>query len=120
MRFSQEQYEEYMSRVRPQQPDAPEVPDPGPEALLQAKCMKYCREHGYPFFHDRSRGCNNAGFPDLFIFLENRVVLIELKAANGKLRKKQQDLRRTLSWLGHTVHVCRSYSGFIKIIHGEE
>jgi len=60
-----------------------------------------------------------AGFPDLFVFADHRVVLVELKAANGKLRKEQQELRRVLSWLGHTVHVCRSYAGFVRIIQGD-
>ena len=80
--------------------------------------MKYCRDHGLPVFHDRSRRQNQPGWPDLFVFAENRVVMVELKAADGKLRKEQKHLRQVLSWLGHTVHVCRSYAGFVRIMTG--
>ena len=76
--------------------------------------------HGFPVFHDWSKKKNQPGWPDLFIFTENRVVLVELKAADGKLRKEQRDLKQNLSWLGHTVYVVRSYAGFIRVMEGTD
>lgn len=99
--------------------DDDETPDQGLESKLQANCMKYCRDHGFPVFHDRSKKKNQPGWPDLFVFAENRVVMVELKAADGKLRKEQKHLRQVLSWLGHPVHVCRSYVGFVRVMVGE-
>ena len=92
-------------------------PDPGPESELQKKCLNYCREHGFPVFHDYSREINNPGWPDLFVFADKgRVVLVELKSGKAKLRKEQDQLRRVLNWLGHTVHIVRSYRGFLKAV----
>ena len=94
-------------------------PDPGPESKLQSKCLAYCRDHGWPVFHDWSMKTNKAGFPDLFIFTEGgRMILIELKSGNAKLRTEQQALHRQLNWLGHKVHVVRSYKRFLEIMEG--
>ncbi len=121
MNWTEAQLAEYRAKQkqRPAPLDDDGKPDEGRESKLQAKCMKYCRDHGFPVFHDRSRRVNSPGFPDLFIFAENRVVLVELKAADGKLRKEQKHLRQVLSWLGHTVHICRSYAGFVRVMVGE-
>lgn len=94
-----------------------DVPDPGPESRLQVKCLRYCRDHGYPVWHDQSRKRNDPGWPDLIVFQpEGQVRLIELKAGNRKLRKEQEQLRRQFNWLGYEVHICRSYKRFIEII----
>lgn len=122
MNWSEAQLAEYQARhrQRPAPLDDDEVPDEGLESKLQAKCLEYCKDHGFPVFHDRSRKKNTAGWPDMFIFVENGVVLVELKSADGRLRKEQKGLRQVLSWLGHPVHVCRSYVGFMRIMeeHG--
>jgi hypothetical protein len=97
--------------------DGGDTPDPGPEARLQARCLKWCKEHGYPVFHDRSRRKNSAGWPDLFVFKpEGKVILVELKASGGKLRKEQRELKLQLNWLGHTVHVVRSFRRFLEVV----
>ena len=94
--------------------------DAGPESRLQAKCLKYCRDHGWPCLHDRSKKKNEPGWPDLFIFMpEGRVQLIELKAGGGKLRKEQQALKINLSYLGHGVKVVKSYKRFLEVMKGE-
>jgi len=116
-RWSEDQLSEYMCKAKREnifRDDEP--PDPGPESKLQFKCMRFCRERGFPVFHDHSKKRNQPGWPDMIIFTKNRVVLVELKSATGKLRKDQVDLKRVLTWLGHTVHVCRSYAGFIRIM----
>lgn len=116
MRWTEDQLNEYRAKLKKPGPMADETPDDGLESKLQSKCMKYCKDCGYPVFHDRSRKKNEPGWPDLFIFMENKVKLVELKSACGKLRKEQEALRRNLMWLGHTVHVCKSYAGFIRIM----
>lgn len=117
VRWKEEQFKEYMTKRNALRDDPlEEKPDPGMESELQTKCLRYCKEHGFPVFHDYSRKKNPAGWADLFIFAENRVVLVELKSASGKLRKEQQELRRVLAWLGHKVHVVRSYVGFVRVM----
>ena len=117
MRWNPDQLAEYMTQR--QQRVGDHDPDAGKEAKLQAKCLKYCREHGYPVFHDWSKKRNQPGWPDLFCFLpEGRVILIELKAAGGKLRKEQQALKINLSYLGHGIHVVKSYKRFLEIMKG--
>jgi len=119
MRWSQSDLDEFRARSTPG-PQGGETPDAGPEAKLQSKCLKYCKERGFPTFHDWSWGRNAAGWPDLFVFAKDRVVLVELKTARGKLRKEQAALKQTLEWLGHAVHVCKSYAGFIRIMEAEK
>ena len=126
MAFSEAWYDDYMEQYRqamevePYPDDDPEVPDTGPEKALQAKCFHYLQDHGYPVYHDWSRKKNKAGWPDLFCFLPGgRVELIELKAAGGKLRKEQQNLKRELMYLGHRVHTVKSYKRFIQIMEGK-
>ena len=94
-----------------------DTPDEGPENILQRKCLKYCKEYGYPVFHDYSRKKNEAGWPDLMIFLpEGHMCLIELKSGNAKLRKEQQELKRHLLYMGHRVYIVRSYVKFLEVV----
>jgi len=118
MRWTEEQLNEYLahSKATAMRSLADETPDIGKESNLQSKCEQYCRERGWPVFHDRSRKKNHPGWPDLFIFQPNRVILVELKSASGKLRIEQRELRKVLHWLGHTIHVVRSFAGFIKVV----
>ena len=95
-------------------------PDPGPESELQRKCIKFCDACGWVCIHDWSKKKNKAGVPDLTIYMANgRVELIELKSAAGKLRAEQQALHRQLMFLGHSVHVVKSYKRFVEIMKGE-
>ena len=92
-------------------------PDDGPESRLQSKIMRYCREHGFPYFHDRSRKKNQPGWPDLIIIMpKSQVLFIELKAAGGKLRTEQEALKRQFHYLGHNIEVVRSYKQFLVFI----
>jgi hypothetical protein len=93
--------------------------DPGPESDLQSKCENYCEDHGYPFFHDRSRGCNEPGFVDLVVALPGgRTLWLELKSKKGRLSPDQQRWRRALLYLGHSWHSARSYRKFLEIVAG--
>ncbi len=116
-RWTEDQLEIYMTRfIAPEDPGL-DTPDEGPENILQGKCLKYCKEYGYPVFHDYSKKVNKAGWPDLFIFLpEGRMCLIELKSGDKKLRKEQQELKRHLLYMGHRVYIVRSYVKFLEVV----
>jgi hypothetical protein len=122
MRWTEDQYDNWQEQRRQAWEAAgegpgPEEADPGLENELQSKCLTYCREHGWPVFHDRSKKKNKAGWPDLFIFMpESKLILIELKSAAGKLRKEQKDLKLQLNWLGHEVYVVKSFKRFLEVV----
>jgi hypothetical protein len=119
MRWTQEQLEQYRARHRVEAPSVPCPADPGPEKDLQAKAEKLCRERGYHFFHDRSRGANVPGQTDLVIALpKGRTVWVELKSKHGRLSADQKRVRMMLSALGHEWHDVRSYSQFVSILDG--
>ena len=99
---------------------AEEFPDLGLESNLQKRVLDYCKENGWPCFHDRSKKVNESGWPDNHIFLPGgKIVLIELKSSAGKLRKEQQELRRLLGWNDHMVYVAKSFKRDVEIIQRE-
>lgn len=126
MRFTPEQYAEYLEKrarmgVKSNNSDLP-IPeaDPGPENGLQSKIERYCREHGFPYWHDRSRGCNEAGFPDCVICLPaGRVLFLEFKSRTGRLTTDQQKWKLMLERLSHDWHEVRSYRRFLEIVNAE-
>ncbi|MBW1678343.1 MAG: VRR-NUC domain-containing protein [Deltaproteobacteria bacterium] len=116
MRWTREQLEDYLTRRRQSPADDHEA-DPGPESRLQAKCERWLRDRGYPYIHDRSRGRNRPGIPDLICFLPaGRVVLIELKSKRGRLTPDQVKMRQALMYLGHEIYEVRSYKRFVEIM----
>lgn len=93
------------------------TPDEGSEAKLQAKAERYCEEHGYVWFHDRSRKCNRKGFVDLVVALPGgRTVWIEFKSKGGRLRPEQATERDKLEAMSHKWCLVRSYRQFLGII----
>ncbi len=121
MRWTTEQLEQYQARQMVSAPSAPCSADPGPEKDLQAKAEKLCRERGYHFFHDRSRGSNVPGQTDLVIAMpKGRTLWVELKSKSGRLSDDQKRVRMILSALGHEWHEVRSYQQFILILDGKE
>ena len=97
-----------------------DIPDPGPESDLQSKIFDWCRQRGYPCFHDYSRKKNMAGWPDLTIVMEGpRVLFVELKAEKGPLRKAQRDLKQVFAWLKHDYHVVRSFKRFLEVVNND-
>jgi len=119
MRWTQDQYEEYIVK-RGRHPDDFDKPDDGKESRLQARCEKWLRDHGYYFVHDRSRKKNTAGIPDLICFLpEGRVVVIELKAKEGRPTKEQTHMLRLLKYHKHEVYLIRAYKRFLEVMRGD-
>jgi len=118
-RWTQVQYENYVLKMAGSYVDAaPSLTESISEHNLLVKCLQYCREKGYPVWHDWSRKKNEAGWPDLIVFLsKGRTCLIELKSSKGYLRTEQQALKRHLLFLGHTVYVVKSYKRFLEILN---
>jgi hypothetical protein len=120
MHWTEDQLTAYMAqRQAHRQPNggSVDVPDAGPESRLQARCIRYCKERGWPVWHDRSQKTNEPGWPDLVIFKpEGEVKLIELKAAAGKLRREQEFMKRQFMFLGHEIEVVRSFKKFCEVV----
>jgi hypothetical protein len=124
MNWTEDQLAAYMAkRQAVPQLARDDPPDPGPESQLHSRCLKYCEEHGLPCLSFRqsvkAKGFLAPGWPDLIVFRPKTVTLVELKAAGGRLSQEQKRLRLMLHFLGHEVHVCRSFSSFVKILHRE-
>ena len=88
----------------------------GLEKDLQRKVVKWARERGFPLWHDRSRGKNQAGWPDVILIMPGEVFFIELKSVSGKLRKEQKELKLQFKFLGHEIHVVRSFRQFLNLV----
>lgn len=117
MRWTQEQLDQYRSKMCIKPEPVKTEADPGPESMLQEKIEKYLHECGYYFFHDRSRGKNHAGHPDLVIALPGgKTIWIELKSKHGRLSSEQSRTRQKLLFHGHEWHEIRSFKSFIDII----
>lgn len=120
-RWTEEQLQSYLTTYNRNKSfnGVQETPDQGPESKLQRKIEIWCSDHGFPFFHDRSRKKNKAGWPDLTIAMPNGVVLfIELKSAKGVFRKEQKLIQQQLLYLGHNYQVVRSFKKFLEIALG--
>lgn len=134
LRWSEEQLQEYEARAgrrntRPACENAPqstlsplddERPDPISENALQDKIEGFCTEWGFYWFHDRSRGKNKPGHPDLVIAMKGgRTLWIELKSKSGRLTADQKRVRLMLMQLGHEFHEVRSFKRFLEVVNGD-
>jgi len=96
--------------------------DPGPESTLLKKCTDFLRRNNIKYFHDYSRGVNEPGILDLYIFMaKRRLVVIELKIKGGRLSKEQKEWISYLSYHGYEVYRnVKSYKKFIEILYGKQ
>ena len=114
--WTEEQLMEVQARQQ-KKPHDTNFPDLAPEYKLQSNIEKYLTDHGFYFFHDRSRGVNRAGQPDLVIALPGaRTLWLELKSATGRLSPDQKLTRQMLLALGHEFYKVRSYRSFLEIV----
>lgn len=122
--YSEEEFLEIEQRLNNQRFKAfqnKDTPDPGLESNLLKKCTDHLRKNHIKFIHDYSRKKNEAGILDLYIFLaKRRLVVIELKAEKGRLRKEQKEWISYLSYHGYEVYPgVKSYKRFIEILYGK-
>jgi hypothetical protein len=116
--WSEEQYQEYLTRRR----DIPssDLADPGPESQLQGKIMKWAKARGYPYQSNRqthrARGLLTPGWPDVTLILPHRVLFLELKSGAGRLSSEQKQLQLQFLALGHAIYQVRSYRKFLELV----
>ncbi len=85
---------------------------------LQAQILDWCRGQWPRWKVIRARpdraSTIEVGAHDLTVMAPGgRVLLVECKSREGKLKPEQRNWARELEMLGHTVHVCRSLQEFI-------
>jgi len=94
-----------------------------PESELAKKIRKHCKDKFYPsIIFPQTKDLAKyipKGFPDVTIFLKNRVIFLELKSAKGVLKKHQQLMAQALMQLGYEWHLVRSYKAFIAALYGK-
>jgi hypothetical protein len=93
-----------------------EEPDKEKESVLQLKIESWLDSHAIAFVHDRSRGRNRPGQPDIIAAMPYGMTLwIELKAAKGRLSEDQKLFRLKLVRLDHLFYEIRSFKRFLQI-----
>jgi len=105
------------------------------EAILQEQCEDLLRWRHISFLHlttfIRRRcyhcgvfmnipvgGSNYKGLPDLFLFLKDKCVFVELKIPKGKLTAEQKEFRKMIGKIDgiYDYYIIRSFEEFEKII----
>jgi len=97
--------------------------DLGPESALQSKIKVYCKGKGWPILSfPRTADVKKflpPGYPDVVLSLPyGHTLYLELKAARGIWKEKQQLIAGQLNQLGHQYFVVRSYKKFLEIVEG--
>ena len=85
--------------------------DEDPESDIHDEVLRLCRAQGWYVLHSRMdrRTTNAVGAPDFVIFMpSSRVLCIEAKRGNAKLRPEQEAAQMHLQRLGHPVLIVRS------------
>ena len=123
MRWSQEQFDDYNTRIRQAVFDManPDAPDPGPESRLQRKIEAWSRDWGRPCLSLRqsphAKRLLPAGWPDICLICPGgKVIFIELKSGSGRLSDEQKRLRLQFMALGHEIHEVRSFKRFLEVV----
>jgi hypothetical protein len=123
MRWTPEQADSYLSRVRACAECEQEQADDGPESRLQAKIEGWCQEWGRPYLSlrqsKRAKGFIRQTWVDVTIAMPaGRTLYLELKSKSGRMSREQEQLRLQLMALGHEVYEVRSYKRFLEITEG--
>jgi VRR-NUC domain len=89
------------------------------EGELHNDILAECRKRRWVVFHGamNERSHRTVGEPDFIILADNgRVIFVEAKTRTAKLSPEQRAICHVAYVLGHTVHVCRSFNEFLKVI----
>lgn len=119
MRLSTAEYHAILARRQPDQAARPTTIGPDTESALHDAIMAECKRRGFYVVHSRMDRPSTAtvGSPDFIIFTDGgRVVVVEAKRRDGKLRPEQAAAKHWLEKLGHPFHVVRSIEEFHGII----
>lgn len=119
MPISQADYQAMLARTGQEPPTDKTTEGAADEVALQEEIITFCRSRGW--WVDYSRPdlptTRTKGSPDLFIFRDGgKLLVIECKSKNGKLRPEQLGVKLMLEKLGHTVHVVRSFEQFMLLL----
>jgi len=91
------------------------------EKRLQDRIVAYARGKGWKVKRNYMGPGAEVGWPDLEIFMSRgRILLIEVKAPDGKLRKVQEYRIQELRALGHRAEVCDDFLDAVSIIEEYE
>lgn len=71
-------------------PDPPPPPADCPEAAFQRAVIGHAVARGWEPYHTHDSRRSHAGFPDLVLCRPPRLLLVELKAARGRVRPAQR------------------------------
>jgi len=86
---------------------------------LQESIIAYCHSKGWWCLWSRMdlKTTVPLGTPDIVVFADmGKVIIVEAKTKNGKLRPEQLGVKLKLEGSGHIVHVVRSMSEFMAAI----
>jgi hypothetical protein len=118
--MTEQEVADHMAKVRGEKV-SPHEADPGPESDLQGKITKWAHDRGYPCLSFRqsrkAQGFLVPGWPDITLVMPSRVLFIELKSANGWLRKEQRDIARMLLWLDAEWYQVKSWRRFMEAVN---
>jgi Holliday junction resolvase-like predicted endonuclease len=115
MRWTPEQLAEFEAR-RKITSEVDVANDPAPESQLERKIEQWLTEHGIAWIHDRSRGANRPGQPDIIAAMPHGATLwLELKSAQGRLSAEQKTFRLLLLQRDHLWYEVRSFRAFLEI-----
>mgnify|MGYP000998575080 CR=1 FL=1 len=81
-------------------------------ALVSEKTGTYLKSYKLCGRHDKE----SQGFPDLIAFKNNKFLVIEIKAPNGRLSKSQKDFKVWWERRGHKYNVANNIDELIEIV----
>lgn len=77
------------------------------EASFQGALIEYAEVMGWKTYHTRDSRGSTAGYPDLTLVRDNRLIFAELKTETGRVSPAQRDWIEALSAAGAEVHIWR-------------
>lgn len=132
MRFTREQYDEYLARRNSSAKKSASPPDKldcqnvdnepyiQNEKDLHERILEYCRVHSWLVFHGSMahRAMRTLGEPDFLVLCPGgKLFMIECKTRKGKLSTEQLGVMAWAQRLGHTIHLIRTYTGFLDLVN---
>lgn len=122
MRMSRLEFEAHQARIASQRKPTTRLDKHADgdirESDLHADILNECKRRGWIAFHGSMahKTFRTKGEADFCCLADGgRVLFVECKTSTGKLSPEQQGIMAWMSKLGHTFHVVRSFSDFLRI-----